>query len=119
MEINTLPPGLGNLTSDANMPFRYAFSTFSPKHATSPVESISTPKETSAPFSLENENTGTLTPTQLVFMVSGILIVKLLSKIWVAIWIRLKFIVLETKGKVLDTLKLHSMTFSLLSLAIN
>lgn len=43
--------------------FKYASNLLSPKHATSPVEAISTPSMKSAPANLEKENCGTLTPT--------------------------------------------------------
>ena len=44
----------GNLKPELNIAFRYAVCTSSPKHATSPVEDISTPRVTSAPASLSN-----------------------------------------------------------------
>ncbi len=85
------------------------------------MESISTPKLISAPSSLSKENLGTLTPI-ISFLLSYSLYFRSVSIPnihLVAIFIKLIPNVLDTKGKLLDTLRLHSITFTSSSLAIN
>ena len=62
----TRMPFLGKRKLDASIALRNASCTVSPKHATSPVDAISTPVTGSAPRSRVKENMGALMPTYLV-----------------------------------------------------
>lgn len=95
--------------------FRYASYRFSPKHATSPVDAISTPNIKSAPASRENENWGTFTPTfpQPDNTSTGSTFSPTITRVAIATksWSN----VFETNGKDRETRTLHSITFRSLS----
>ena len=64
--ISTDPPSGGILNSADCIAFERASVKFSPRHATSPVLSISTPRTGSAPLKRMKLNWGTFTPTWLI-----------------------------------------------------
>ena len=84
----------------------------SPRQPTSPVEAISTPETGSAWFSLENENWEHLIPVYSRAKGSAVTASGLSPSIaFVASSIILIPITLDTNGKLLEALRLHSITF--------
>ena len=102
---------IGNLKPTAIKALRNASSKLSPRQPTSPVEAISTPSVGSAPERRMKENCGALTPTysrsrkerKPFFAGSPI-------RTSVAVSMKLTLHTFETKGKLRDARKLHSIT---------
>src|SRR3989338_9926826 len=87
---------------------RNASSTEYPKHATSPVDAISTPTTGSAPFSLEKENCAAFTPTNSKSNIDlSILSVVYPKMAFVASSMKLTLNVFEQNGKLRDARRLH------------
>ena len=80
----------------------------SPKHATSPVDTISTPVIGSALSSRVNENCGAFTPKPVDFPSPGLIVPPIIAM--AARSIRFVPIIFETNGILLDALRLHSIT---------
>mmetsp|Transcript_57718 Transcript_57718/g.132522 ORF Transcript_57718/g.132522 Transcript_57718/m.132522 type:complete len:224 (-) Transcript_57718:3598-4269(-) len=111
----------GSFMPVESSPLRKASCRVGPKHATSPVEAISTPSEGSAPLRRWKENMGTLTPTygspKVGVCTAGSCSVPIIAR--VAVWIKLTPVTLDEKGHDREARRLHSMTLIAPSLAIS
>ena len=102
----------------ASIAFRYAEYISTPKHATSPVECMSTPCVGSAPGRRLNENCDTFMPTYGIGS-SSIGSTGCPMATLVASPIMSTFQVFDEKGNERDTRRLHSITFRVSSFAMN
>src|SRR5210317_1169649 len=105
--------------------FKNASSLLAPKHATSPVEAISTPRTGSDPRRRVKENMGAFTPTKLLGRPLVSRLGKFISDVsyptiaFVAASIKSTPIVLETNGKEREARTLHSIHMTSVPLATN
>merc|ERR1719476_561064 len=111
---------VGNLNPAAIILFKKASYWFTPKHATSPVDCISTPSRGSEFFNRPKEKTGTLAAMH--SMSIGWMVTGLTGKpsiTFVASSMKFTLYVFEMKGNDLEARRLHSMTMTSFSLHMN
>mmetsp|Transcript_2994 Transcript_2994/g.6274 ORF Transcript_2994/g.6274 Transcript_2994/m.6274 type:complete len:208 (-) Transcript_2994:1868-2491(-) len=112
---------VGSFMPVESSPLRKESCFVGPKHATSPVDAISTPRAGSAPLSRWKENMGTLIPTKDSEKVGNSTSSSCSSPIIarVAVSMKLTPVTLEEKGHEREARRLHSMTLMAPSLAMS